>query len=115
MKLITAIVRMEQVDDVIAAVIRGGARGMTVTDTRGFGRQHGHSVTGLGAGGADGEAVLLPMARLDVIAWDRDIDGLVNCVAAHAHTGEIGDGKIWVTPVESIMRVRTSERDAAAV
>ena len=117
-KLITAIVRPEKLDELIQALIDHGVRGLTVTDVRGFGQQYGRLV-GLAASvvGPDGGhmAVLLAKVRLDLVVLDDDAETIVDVIAKHARTETIGDGKIWVTPVDSALRVRTRERDRAAV
>jgi len=118
MKLITAIVRPEKLDELIQALIDQGVRGLTVTDVRGFGQQYGRltdvatRVTGRSGGHM---VVLLAKVRLDLVVLDDDAEAIVEAIAKHARTEAIGDGKIWVTPVDSALRVRTSERDRAAV
>jgi nitrogen regulatory protein P-II 1 len=118
MKLITAIVRPEKLDELIPALSDQGVRGLTVTDVRGFGRQYGNligaaaRVTGPSGGRM---AVLLAKVRLDLVVLDDDAETIVEVIAKHARTEAIGDGKIWVTPVDSALRVRTGERDRAAV
>ena len=118
MKLITAIVRPEKLDELIQALIDQRVRGLTVTDVRGFGQQYGR-LAGVAtrATGRAGEpiGVLLAKARLDLVALDDDAEAIVEAIAKHARTETIGDGKIWVTPVDSTLRVRTGERDRAAV
>jgi nitrogen regulatory protein P-II 1 len=117
MKLITAIVQPERLDDLVQSVIDSGAHGMTATEVRGFGRQYGQLVTGRAAAGrtSDRQVALLPKIRLDVVAGDDAAETVVDAIAKCAHTGTIGDGKIWVTPVDSVLRVRTGERDGDAV
>jgi nitrogen regulatory protein PII len=117
MKLITAIVKPERLDDVIQSVIDSGAHGMTATEVRGFGRQYGQLAAGSGAAGWAGgrQAALLPKIRLDVVAGDDAAETVIEAIAKCANTGTIGDGKIWVTPVDSVLRVRTGERDGDAV
>jgi nitrogen regulatory protein P-II 1 len=118
MKLITAIVRPEKLDELIPALIGHGARGLTVTDVRGFGHQYGQVVgTASRVTGRPGEhvAVLLAKVRLDLVVLDDDAETIVEVIAKHARTETIGDGKIWVTPVDGALRVRTGERDRAAV
>ncbi|MGB6582943.1 MAG: P-II family nitrogen regulator [Streptosporangiaceae bacterium] len=118
MKLITAIVRPEELDELIPALIDHSVRGLTVTDVRGFGQQYGHLI-GATARVADPEggrtAVLLAKVRLDLVVLDDDAETIVEVIAKHARTETIGDGKIWVTAVGSALRVRTGERDRAAV
>jgi nitrogen regulatory protein P-II 1 len=118
MKLITAIVRSEKLDEIIDAVIGNNGRGLTVTTVRGFGRQFGN-LAGRDAA-ADGaplhrRAVLLTKLRLDILVHDQDAQAMVDAIAKHARTGVIGDGKIWVSDVDSVLRVRTGEQDSDAV
>jgi nitrogen regulatory protein P-II 1 len=118
MKLITAILRPEKLDELIPALIDQGVRGLTVTDARGFGQQHGQLAgAATKVAGRPGEhmAVLLTKVRLEIMALDDDVETIVEAIAKHARTDGIGDGKIWVTPVDSALRVRTGERDRAAV
>jgi nitrogen regulatory protein P-II 1 len=118
MKLITAIVRPEKLDELILALIAQGVRGVTVTEVRGFGQQYGQRVGAVtrATGRANGHvAVLLAKVRLDLVVLDDDAETVVEAIAKHARTETIGDGKIWVTPVDSALRVRTGERDRAAV
>jgi nitrogen regulatory protein P-II 1 len=118
MKLITAIVRPEKLDELIPALIGRGVRGLTVTDVRGFGRQYGRLVgNATRATGRAGQhvVVLLAKVRLDLVVLDDDADTIVEVIAKHARTETIGDGKIWITPVDGAVRVRTGERDRAAV
>jgi nitrogen regulatory protein P-II 1 len=117
MKLITAIMRPEKLDELIDTVTGHGAHGMTVTEVRGFGRQHGQLAAveadlGLAAGR---RAALLPKVRLDIVVPDDDAESLVEALAKHARTETIGDGKIWVTTVDSALRVRTGERGREAL
>lgn len=118
MKLITAIVRPEKLDELIEALIGSRVHGLTVTDVRGFGCQFGEPAQGadldLGLSRAR-KAALLPKVRLDLVVLDDDAAGLVETLAKHARTDTIGDGKIWVSTVDSVLRVRTGDRDGAAV
>ncbi len=111
MKLITAIVRPDKLDELIGTLIDNRANGLTVTEVRGFGRQFGQ----LAAGAGRPRVTLLPKIRLDVVALDDDVETLVEAIAKHARTETIGDGKIWVTPVDGALRVRTGDRDRAAI
>lgn len=112
MKLITAIVRPETLDEVARTVTSHGGRGMTAAEVLGFGRQHGH----LGADWhEDDDAALLPKARVDIVVPDDIADDLLAAMVKSAWTGQIGDGKIWVTPVETVIRVRTSEQNESAI
>ena len=118
MKLITAIVRPEKLDELILALIDHGVQGLTVTDVRGFGQQYGRLAgAATRVSGRPGEhmAVLLAKVRLDLVTLDDDVETLVEAIAKHARTETIGDGKIWVSTVDSAMRIRTGERDRGAV
>ena len=118
MKLITAIVRPEKLDELVPALTGRGVHGLTVTDVRGFGQQYGRLVgAATRVTGRPGEhmVVLLAKVRLDLVVRDDDTETIVEVIAKHARTETIGDGKIWVTPVDSALRVRTGERDRAAV
>jgi nitrogen regulatory protein P-II 1 len=112
-KLITAIVRAASLDDVTRAVINTGARGMTVTEVRGFGQQYGH---GPEAHLLERPAIfLLPKLRIDVVVQDEEAAAMSDAIAKSVRTGTVGDGKIWVCPVDGALRVRTGERDRDAV
>jgi nitrogen regulatory protein PII len=122
MKLITAIIRPEKLDELIQVVIDSGGHGLTAAEVRGFGRQFGEPPAGavnadLGALGlpANRKAALLPKIRLDILVLDDNAETMVEAIAKHARTETIGDGKIWVSTVESAMRVRTGARDRNAV
>lgn len=112
MKLITAIVKPEVADDLMPAVIAAGARGLTATEVIGFGQQYGHDGP---AGSAGSSAVLLPKVRVDIVIPDEFVDAVVSAIVKCVNTGSIGDGKIWVSPVDSALRVRTGERDNSAI
>ncbi len=122
MKLITAIMRPEKLDELNDDVVANRAHGQTVTEVRGFGKQFGQFAASradtdpVGAGlAADRKAALLPKIRLDILVLDDDTETMVEAIAKHARTETIGAGKIWVTTVNSAMRVRTGERDRDAV
>lgn len=117
MKLITAIIRADKLDELIATLIDNRTHGLTVSDVRGFGRQFGEPAVADNDLGLprNRKAALLPKVRLDIVALDDDADALVEAIAKHARTDTIGDGKIWVTAVDGVLRVRTGERDRAAV
>ena len=122
MKLVTAVVREDKLDELIDAVIGIGARGLTVTQVRGFGQQLGQlaahqAEAGLTRAGVshDPQGALLPKVRLDFVVADADTQTTVEAIAKCANTGTIGDGKIWVAPVDSALRVRTGERDSKAI
>jgi len=108
MKLITAIVGPDGTDDLALAVTGAGARGLTATEVVGFGRQLGHD-------GPAGSPVLLPKVRVDIAVRDDDVGAVMEAIAKCANTGTIGAGKVWVSPVEGALRVRTGERDDAAI
>ncbi|HEX8803204.1 MAG TPA: P-II family nitrogen regulator [Acidimicrobiales bacterium] len=112
MKLITAIVRPNKVDDVKAALKDAGITGMTITEVSGFGRQAGHTEVYRGA-----EYVIdfVPKVRVEVLTDEADLDRLVDVVVATAATGRIGDGKVWVSEVDRVVRIRTGERGAEAL
>ncbi len=111
MKLITAIVKPDRLDDVTLAVTGAGARGMTVTKVRGFGQQYGHQAA---VHPADHKVLILPKLRIDVVVPDRDAELVAEAIAKAVRTGSIGDGKIWISQVDSVLRVRTGERDDSA-
>lgn len=118
MKLITAIIRQNKLDELVPALIDQGVRGLTVTEVRGFGRQHGRladAATRTAVPNGTRMAALLPKVRLDIVALDDHAEMIVEAIAKHAGTETIGDGKIWVTTVDSMLRVRTGERDRAAI
>lgn len=107
MKLIIAIVRPFKVNDVKEALEARGALGMTVSEARGHGRQRGHTEV---YRGAEYQVDFMPKVRVEVVADDADADGLVEAIVQAARTGKIGDGKVWVVPVDNIVRVRTGEQ-----
>jgi nitrogen regulatory protein P-II 1 len=112
MKLLTAIVKPHKVDDVKEALTAAGVNGMTITQAHGFGRQRGHTEV---YRGAEYKVDFLPKVRIEVVVDDGDAERLIDVVVAAAQTGKIGDGKIWVTPVDSIVRIRTGEMAADAL
>jgi nitrogen regulatory protein PII len=112
MKLITAIVKPDIVDDLVLAVTEAGAHGLTATEVIGFGQQFGHDGAVKAAGHA---AVLLPKVRVDIAVRDTEAEPVVEVIAKCANTGTIGDGKVWVSTVDTALRVRTGERDDAAL
>ena len=111
MKLITAIVRPDKLEELIGDLIDCQVHGLTVTEVRGFGRQFGQ----LAAEAGPPRVALLPKIRLDIVALDDDVETLIEAITKHARTETIGDGKIWVTPVDSALRVRTGDRERAAI
>jgi nitrogen regulatory protein P-II 1 len=112
MKLVVAIVKPFKVDDVKTALQANGVAGMTVSDAAGFGRQGGHTEV---YRGAEYTVDLVPKVRIEALVEDGDVSKVVEAVVAAAQTGKIGDGKVWVIPVEEVVRVRTGERGAEAI
>ena len=112
MKLITAIVKPFKLDDVKDAVKAAGVPGVTVSEVRGFGRQGGHSET---YRGAEYKIDFVPKVRLEMVVEDSMVDSAIAAIKAAARTGKIGDGKIWVTDLERIVRIRTGEEGVDAI
>src|SRR6201993_2453632 len=107
MKLITAIIRAEKLNEVMDALMDHRVHGLTVTEVRGFGRQFGRPAPGADIDlGLPRSVVLLPKVRLDLVVPDDDAEALAEVVAKHARTSVIGDGKLWVSDVGSVLRVR---------
>lgn len=112
MKMITAIIKPFKLDDVRQAVSDIGIQGITVTDVKGFGRQRGHTEL---YRGAEYTVDFLPKAKIELAVADDIVDQVVDVIVATARTGKIGDGKIFVTAVETAVRIRTGETGDAAV
>ena len=112
MKLVTAIVKPFVLEDVKGALEQIGVLGMTVSEVQGYGRQKGHTEV---YRGAEYSVDFVPKVRVEVVADDTTADKVVDAVVEAARTGKIGDGKVWVTPVETVGRVRTGERGADAI
>ena len=112
MKLITAIVKPFKLDDVKTALKDAGVTGMTVTEVQGFGRQSGHTEV---YRGAEYTIDFVPKVRIEVLVDVADAERVAEAIAAAARTGKIGDGKIWISDVERVMRIRTGEVDADAL
>ncbi|MEY4338013.1 MAG: hypothetical protein RL680_908 [Actinomycetota bacterium] len=112
MKLITAILKPSKLEDVKNALQEHGVKGMTVSEASGFGRQKGHTEV---YRGAEYTVDLIPKVRLEVLADDEEAAAVVEVIVKAASTGTIGDGKIWTTPVEQVVRVRTGERGPEAI
>lgn len=112
MKLVTAIIKPFKLDDVKDALKAAGVTGITVEEVRGFGRQGGHTET---YRGSEYKIDFVPKVSLNVVIEDDAVDGVVDTIVASAATGKIGDGKIWVTDVERIVRIRTGEEGADAI
>jgi nitrogen regulatory protein P-II 1 len=111
-KLVTAIIKPFRLEEVKAALEREGVAGLTVTEVSGFGRQRGHTEV---YRGAEYVVDFVPKLRIEVVVDDAAADRVVESVVAAARTGKIGDGKVWVTPVGEIVRIRTGERGADAL
>ena len=112
MKLITAIIKPHKLDDVKAALEAFGVQGMTVSEASGYGRQRGHTEV---YRGAEYTVDMVPKVRLEVVVDDLDATGVVEAVVKSAATGRIGDGKVWTTTVDDVVRVRTGEHGADAL
>ena len=112
MKLVTAVIKPFKLDDVRAALLAFGVHGMTVSQSSGYGRQRGHTEV---YRGAEYTVELLPKVRLEVLVDDEDADDVIDVIVGAARTGKIGDGKVWSTPVETVVRVRTGERGQEAL
>jgi nitrogen regulatory protein P-II 1 len=112
MKLITAIVKPFKLDDVKAAVKAAGVTGITVTEVRGFGRQGGHTEV---YRGAEYQIDFVPKVMLELVVDDSIVDTVIEAITTSAATGKIGDGKIWVSTVERLVRIRTGEEGADAI
>ena len=112
MKLVTAVVKPFKLDDVKDALAGLGVQGMTVSEVQGFGRQGGHSET---YRGTEYKVLFTPKTRVEGVVEDGQVDGVIDSIVAAARTEKIGDGKVWVTDVGTLVRIRTGERDADAV
>ncbi|OLE28599.1 MAG: transcriptional regulator [Catenulispora sp. 13_1_20CM_3_70_7] len=112
MKLVTAIVKPFTLEDVKAALERIGVLGMTVSEVQGFGRQKGHTEI---YRGAEYSVDFVPKIRVEVVVDEAQVDKTIDAVVEAARTGKIGDGKVWVTPVDTVIRVRTGERGLDAL
>ena len=112
MKLVTAIIKPFKLDDVRAALTKLGINGMTVTEVKGFGRQKGHTEL---YRGAEYVVDFLPKVKVDVVVPDNLLDQAIDAIVKAARTGKIGDGKIFVSDVAQVIRIRTGETDEAAI
>lgn len=112
MKLITAVVKPQRVSAIKDALHEAGISGITVTQVDGFGRQGGHTEV---YRGASVTVDFVQKAKLEILASDKDVTRITEVIVKAANTGAIGDGKIWITPVEEVIRVRTGERGDAAI
>ncbi|WP_343599323.1 P-II family nitrogen regulator [Mycobacterium sp.] len=112
MKLITAIVKPFTLEDIKSSLEDAGVLGMTVSEVRGYGRQKGHTEV---YRGAEYSVDFVPKVRIEVLVDDFAADKVLDGIVRAAHTGKIGDGKVWVTPVDTVVRVRTGERGTDAI
>jgi len=112
MKLVTAIIKPFTLEDVKTGLEELGVLGMTVSEVQGYGRQKGHTEV---YRGAEYAVDFVPKVRVEVVVDDSAADRVVDVIVAAARTGKIGDGKVWVSPVETIVRVRTGERGTDAL
>jgi nitrogen regulatory protein P-II 1 len=112
MRLVTGVVKPFKLDEVREALKKVGVQGMTIGEVQGFGRQRGHTEV---YRGAEYQVEFVPKVRLEVIVEDSHTDEVVDAMATAAKTGKIGDGKIWVTPLSEVIRVRTGERGSEAL
>jgi nitrogen regulatory protein P-II 1 len=111
-KLVTAVVKPFKLEDVKAALSTLGLAGLTVSEVQGYGRQKGHTEV---YRGAEYTVDFVPKVRVEVLVDGVDVDRVVNTLVEAARTGKIGDGKVWVTPVDEVVRVRTGERGLDAI
>ncbi len=112
MKLVTAVIKPHVLDDVKSALAAVGVQGMTVSEVKGFGRQGGHTET---YRGAEYKVDFVPKVKLEVVVAEETLAQVVEAITKSAQTGKIGDGKVWVTSVESLVRIRTGDTGADAV
>ncbi len=112
MKLVVAVLKPFKLDDVKEALKSVGVRGMTLTEAQGFGRQRGHTEV---YRGAEYEVDFVPKIRIEVAVDDDQAPDVVDAIVGAAATGKIGDGKVWVVPLEAVVRVRTGERGSDAL
>jgi nitrogen regulatory protein P-II 1 len=112
MKLITAIIKPHKLEDVKTALQAHGVKGMTVSEASGFGRQKGHTEV---YRGAEYTVDLVPKIRLEVLADDAEVQGIIDVIVTSASSGSIGDGKVWAVPIDQVVRVRTGEQGPQAI
>jgi len=112
MKLITAIVKPHRIEEVKEALRDIGVSGLTTTDVEGFGRQRGHTEV---YRGAEYQVDFVPKVKVEVLVADDDAQGVIDAIVKAARTGKIGDGKLWVTDAEQVIRIRTGERGPDAI
>lgn len=112
MQLVTAVIKPHMLDEVKEALRGVGIQGMTITEVKGFGRQGGHTET---YRGAEYRVDFVPKAKVEIVVDDDDAAKVAEAIGSAAQTGKIGDGKIWVTPVSSLVRIRTGEAGPDAI
>ena len=112
MKLVTAVIKPFKLEDVKNALEALGVEGLTVSEASGHGRQHGHTAV---YRGAEYTEDLVPKVRVEILVSDAQADAVLDAVVSAARTGQIGDGKVWVIPVDQVTRVRTGERGEEAL
>ena len=112
MMLVTAVIKPFKLDDVKAALEAAGANGLTVSEAQGFGRQKGHTEV---YRGAEYQVAFTPKVRVEILVNDGAVPGVIDAIAKAAKTDKIGDGKIWVTPVDTVVRIRTGESGPDAI
>ena len=112
MRLVTAVIKPHKWDEVREALETFGVTGMTVSEVSGYGRQKGHTEV---YRGAEYDIALVPKIRIEIVVDDGDVEDVAGIIVKSAQTGRIGDGKVWVSPVESVVRVRTGDKDDAAI
>lgn len=112
MKLVTAIVRQHLIEEVKDALGELGIMGMTLSEVRGYGRQGGHTDS---YRGAEYTVQFVPKARVEVLCAAGRVDDVIDVIASSARSGEVGDGKVWVTSLEDVVRIRTGERGVEAL
>ena len=112
MKLVTAIVKPHRLDEVKEALREVGVNGLTTTDVEGFGRQRGHTEV---YRGAEYQVDFVPKVKVEILVPDEEVQGVVDAIVKAARTGKIGDGKLWITEAEQVIRIRTAEMGPDAV
>jgi len=112
LQLITAVIKPHVVDEVREALQGIGVQGLTISEVKGFGRQGGHTET---YRGTEYKVLFTPKSRLEIVVDDEQSDQIVDAIAAASHTGKIGDGKIWVSDVSRLVRIRTGEQGSDAI
>jgi nitrogen regulatory protein P-II 1 len=112
MKLVTAVIKPHKWEDVREALETIGVAGMTVSEVSGYGRQKGHTEV---YRGAEYDIALVPKVRVEIVVEEGDVDPVVDAILNAAQTGRIGDGKVWVSPIDTVVRVRTGDRGTAAL